>query len=171
MKDIDTEKARKSHPIAGKSAESPASGLSVLTTANRILNLQRTIGNRAALHLFQPKLKTSLPSDDHEQEADRAAEQALRITSAPGQMVQRKCADCSPGAKCSACAEEEETIQRKTKGASLLSPSAPHIQREPKGAPVLSSTTTDIQRAPRNADQLTQMLPLSLMLLPPELAR
>ena len=126
MKDKDTEKARKSHPIAGKSAESRASGASVLTDANRILNLQRAIGNRAALHLFQPKLKTSLTSDDHETIQGKAKGLSILSATAP-------------------------SVQRKAKGAPVLSATARDIQRAPRNGESSSATKPDVAAEPEAA--------------------
>ncbi|NOT54933.1 MAG: DUF4157 domain-containing protein [Deltaproteobacteria bacterium] len=67
---------------------------------------------------IQAKLSISQPGDPDEQEADRIAEQVMRmaepalIGSAPS-TIQRKCAACEAGgATCPKC-EEEQTIQRK----------------------------------------------------------
>lgn len=52
---------------------------------DQILFLQRTIGNQAVQRLFksgviQAKLKIGQPNDIYEQEADRVAEQVMRMT-------------------------------------------------------------------------------------------
>jgi hypothetical protein len=52
--------------------------------AHRILFLQRTIGNKAVQRLFksgiiQAKLRISEPGDIYEQEADRVADQVMRM--------------------------------------------------------------------------------------------
>ncbi|HEV7475360.1 MAG TPA: hypothetical protein VGN90_15000, partial [Pyrinomonadaceae bacterium] len=100
-----------------------------------LLHLQRLAGNRAVVNLLgshgqvQTKLRTSEPGDEHEQEADRAAAQVMTFAPAPNVLVQRKCADCSPGAKCAGCADEDERIQRKTKSPSVLSATVPRLQR------------------------------------------
>lgn len=64
--------------------------------AERILQLQRTAGNQAVQRLIgsgvlQAKLKIGQPNDSYEQEADRVAEQVMRM---PRPQVQRKCAKC-----------------------------------------------------------------------------
>lgn len=83
---------------------------------------------------LQPKLKINAPNDKYEQEADRVAEQVMRM---PAQAVQRKCEKCgheeevghAPKVeiqrKCSKCEKEEERIQTKSTGSSatLASPS------------------------------------------------
>jgi hypothetical protein len=66
--------------------------------------------------LGQAKLKVNEPGDIWEREADRVAEQVMRM---PEPMVQRKCAACAAGGStCPNCeAEEEEArIQRKPDG-------------------------------------------------------
>jgi hypothetical protein len=73
-------------------------------------DLQQAVGNRGMLHLLggialQSKLKTSQPSDPHEQEADRAA--AHFAGHHAGAVIQPKCEACATGAPCSECAEEE----------------------------------------------------------------
>ena len=66
------------------------------STADMILQLQRTVGNRAVQKLIksgalQAKLKIGQPNDVYEQEADRVAEQVMRM---PEPQVQRKCDKC-----------------------------------------------------------------------------
>jgi hypothetical protein len=72
---------------------------------DRILFLQRTIGNQAVGKLiksgaFQAKLKIGQPGDIYEQEADRVAEQVMRmpdVSSIKDARVQRKCPKCMKG--------------------------------------------------------------------------
>jgi len=59
---------------------------------DQIMLFQRTIGNGAAGRLLrsrfiQPKLTVSHPNDIHEQEADRVADEVMRM---PDQVVQMK---------------------------------------------------------------------------------
>jgi len=49
-----------------------------LTTQN-IQLLQRTIGNQAVGRIIQAKLKIGLPGDKYEQEADRVADEVMRM--------------------------------------------------------------------------------------------
>jgi hypothetical protein len=61
------------------------------STADRILQLQRTAGNQAVQKLiksraFQAKLRIGQPNDVYEQEADRVAEQVMRM---PEPLLQR----------------------------------------------------------------------------------
>ena len=91
------------------------------SNASPFLQLQRTVGNQAVLNLFrpgriQPKLRISQPGDPFEQEADRVADQVMRmpldetLSPAPPQ-IHRKCGACASGAApCSMCAEEEEGL-------------------------------------------------------------
>ena len=73
--------------------------------ADRILFLQRTIGNQAVQRLIksgtlQTKLKIGQPSDKYKQEADRVAEQVMRMPE-PGVLRQVE-------------PEEEEELQAKS---------------------------------------------------------
>ncbi len=62
---------------------------------------------------IQTKLAVSQPGDVYEQEADRVAEQVMRM---PALVIQRKCASCTAGGKtCPECETEEKNfVQRKT---------------------------------------------------------
>ena len=68
------------------------------------------------LPLFlQPKLAVSQPGDPYELEADRVADQVMRM---PEPSVQRQCAACaSGGPPCAACEDEAPvTVSRKAQG-------------------------------------------------------
>ena len=101
---------------------------------------------------LQPKLKINPSNDNYEQEADRVAEQVMRmpeqklqhkyekcrkeeeIQSTPGVKIQRKCAKC----------EEEEMIQTKSKGNSPNMASAAlmnQIQHTRGGGQVMDANT------------------------------
>jgi len=69
--------------------------------ADRILQLQRTAGNQAVQRLIksgalQAKLRIGQPNDIYEQEADRVAEQVMRM---PDSVIQRKCSKCNKDKK------------------------------------------------------------------------
>ena len=88
--------------------------------ADRILFLQRTIGNQAVQRLIksgtlQAKLKIGQPGDKYEQEADRVADAVMRMPE-PG--VQRQ---VEPEEE-----EEKELIQAKP----LVNPITPMVQRQ-----------------------------------------
>ena len=99
------------------------------------LQLQRALGNQAVGRFIQAKLKVNQPGDVYEQEADRVAEQVMRM---PESMppspsndshseIQRKYAECASGQSlCPKCAEEEKMAQRKP----LASQITPLIQRQ-----------------------------------------
>jgi hypothetical protein len=75
------------------------------SSTDRILQLQRTAGNQAVQRLvksrvLQAKLRVGQPNDIYEQEADRVAEQVMRM---PDPVLQRTCAKCN---------EAEENILR-----------------------------------------------------------
>lgn len=87
-----------------------------------LLQLQRSICNQAMGRFFQAKLEIGQPGDIYEQEADRIAEQVMRMpepisplpSHGSGSDIQRKCAECASGkGLCPECAEEEEAAQLK----------------------------------------------------------
>ena len=95
----------------------PDSAPSLQGGLHPLLQLQRTIGNRAVNRLLQSrtlqaKLTVSQPGDVYEQEADRVADQVMRM---PDPAVQRTCAPCAAGGPpCPKCADEKKpTVQRK----------------------------------------------------------
>jgi hypothetical protein len=55
-------------------------------------NVGRRLGNAGMRALLQAKLAVSDPNDLYEQEADRVADQVMRMAATP--VVQRKCAKC-----------------------------------------------------------------------------
>src|SRR3990172_12115266 len=74
------QKSQNSVPQIRRKVESPRS---MSSPVDRILYLQRTIGNQAVQRLIksgalQAKLRIGQPGDIYEQEADRAAEQVMR---------------------------------------------------------------------------------------------
>src|SRR5512146_1706530 len=74
--------------------------------AHRLQLAHEAMGNRAVGNWVQAQLKVNTPGDAYEQEADRVADQVMRM---PEPAVQRKCAACeSGGASCPECAKEEE---------------------------------------------------------------
>ena len=87
-------------------------------THSGVGQLQKAIGNREVQRLYkagilQTSLKIGQPNDGYEQEADRVAEQVMRM---PEPLVQKKCRCSSGGQPCAKCAEEKEklNIRRKT---------------------------------------------------------
>ncbi len=81
------------------------SSQSMNSPVDRILFLQRTIGNQAVARLIksgelQAKLRIGQPGDIYEQEADRVAEQVMRmpdVSEAKDTRAQRKCPKCLKG--------------------------------------------------------------------------
>ncbi len=99
------------------------------------ISLQQTIGNRALAAQFhagrlQAKLAVSHPDDRDERDADRIADQIMRMP-APG--VQRACAPCAAGGPpCPKCRDEETpTVQRAAVAETV--PSAPDGLIDPLG--------------------------------------
>ena len=98
-----TSKAKENSALKPRKIESLQS---IRSPVDRVLNLQRTIGNQAVQQLIksgtlQAKLRIGQPGDKYEQEADRVADEVMRMPE-PG--VQRQ---VEPEE------EEEETLQPK----------------------------------------------------------
>lgn len=94
-------------------ARKPESSPSKTSPSERILHLQRTIGNQAVGSLLkagtlQAKLKIGQPNDHYEQEADRVAEQVMRM---PDPALQLK--PGGPLTKYLMSAEKDEAVQSK----------------------------------------------------------
>lgn len=88
---------------------------SMSSPIDQILHLQRTIGNQAVQRLFksgviQAKLRIGKPNDIYEREADRVAEQMMRM----------------PEPTCPECKEEKETIQTERSAGQIT----PLVQRQ-----------------------------------------
>jgi uncharacterized protein DUF4157 len=92
-----------------------------------IWRLQRALGNRTMNSLLrspiiQPKLTVSHPDDPYEREADRVADQVMRMSEpsglapigiGPSGAAQRKCACDGAGGDCAECKERDvSTLQR-----------------------------------------------------------
>jgi len=109
--------------------------------------LQHTIGNQAVLRMLshrspgiQTKLKINEPGDQHEQEADRVADQVMRkpdpsLTSDDAGRLRRKCAECE---------EEDKKIHTKSTGANISGTEAPSIVHQ-----VLDTPGQPLDSAPR----------------------
>jgi len=92
--------------------------------------LHATAGNHHTGRWVQTKLKIGSPNDEYEREADRVADQVMRMpasedglaqhgfSSAGPATLQRRCA-CAGGTPCSKCDEEEKgLVQRRTESTS-----------------------------------------------------
>jgi hypothetical protein len=126
--------------------QSPAAANLIHSPAAQLLFLQRIVGNRAIERMMnsgalQAKLQLGQPGDRYEQEADRMAEQVMRIpelkastggpTAQPSPIptIQRLCTECEEELQrqpMEAEEEEEETVQTKP----LADHSTPLIQRQ-----------------------------------------
>lgn len=101
-----------------KASTSPKPSRVIHPPRHPLLQLQQAIGNQAVQRLLRShavpaKLAVSQPGDIYEQEADRVAEQVMRL---PAPALQRACAPCAAGgAPCPKCeGEKRELVQRKT---------------------------------------------------------
>ncbi len=89
------------------------------TSLPAFLEMQQTLGNQAVQRLYragvlQAKLKIGAPGDKYEQEADRVADQVMRM---PEPIVRRQ------------ATEEEEPVQARRLAAQIT----PFVQRQPAG--------------------------------------
>src|SRR5574340_1524621 len=96
-------KSKTSIPHIQRKADSSKS---MNSPVDRILYLQRTIGNQAVAKLIksgalQTKLRIGQPGDVYEQEADRVADQVMRMPD-----IFRQTADARIQRKCPKCKEE-----------------------------------------------------------------
>jgi hypothetical protein len=85
-----------------------------------LLSLQQTMGNQVVERLIrsgtiQTKLRVSNPSDAYEQEADRVAEQVMRMSLQEEEVLSiPSINEEKVNRKCKSCQDEEEMIHRKT---------------------------------------------------------
>ncbi len=113
----------------------------VSSPVEQILFLQRTIGNQAVQRLMksgliQTKLRIGAPGDVYEQEADRVAEQVMRMSepqpvASGSPYIQRACPKCeNDELNRQPIKEEDEELHRKVKSTETVKPlyAALHIQ-------------------------------------------
>lgn len=109
--------------------------------------LHSMYGNQAVLRMLsrstpaiQTKLAVNQPGDRFEQEADRVADQAIRMTAAPA--VQRSCSSCNEDKlqrKCTECEEEEkktELHRKETHAGPQFAPPSVHDVLNSPGQPL-----------------------------------
>ncbi len=130
--------AQKTEAHVSAGAVPPAAQLAPAET-NPFLQMQRTVGNQAVLNMIrtsaiQPKLTISQPGDPFEQEAERVADQVMRMPldeslSSARPQIQRQCSACAAGgAPCSKCAGEEDDLhihRKPNTSATAAHPSVP----------------------------------------------
>lgn len=120
-----------------------------LEALHRFRDLHQRIGNRAVGRLIQTKLKVSHPNDHLEIEADRVADQVMRMTDperpnltlAPPQ-IQRACGACLSGVRvCKDCGKDDErTFRKEASDSSALQPSQPETTSVADGAALPGSS-------------------------------
>ena len=120
-----TGESKKSTPPKHSSYSPDINNLKAKDSPNTILYLQRAIGNQAVQKLInsdkvgfdfaktgiiQPKLRVSQPKDVFEQEADKVAEQVMRMTDPSGSVMPQGAAidEERIARKCAACKMKEE---------------------------------------------------------------
>ncbi|HEV8579388.1 MAG TPA: DUF4157 domain-containing protein [Thermoanaerobaculia bacterium] len=91
-----------------------------------VLHLQHASGKRAVRQVLyaQPKLTVGPPGDAYEQEADRVADQVMRM---PEPHLQR---DCACGGKCSDCREKDHLQTKRIDETEAGEPVAPEVVHE-----------------------------------------
>lgn len=102
---VDKKHEAKNQNLASQILRKNEISQSMNSPIDRVLFLQKTIGNQAVQRLiksgaFQAKLRIGQPGDVYEQEADRVAEQVMRmpdVSSGKDIRVQRKCPRCPKG--------------------------------------------------------------------------
>lgn len=127
-------------------------------TPQNILYVQRTIGNQAVGRIIQAKLRVGQPGDKYEREADRVAEQVMRM---PEPRAQRQ-------------AEEEEKEEEVLRAKPLAKQITPLIQRqveeeeEEEGIqtkPIASQITPLIQRQAEPEEEEKEPIQMQLVSL------
>ena len=138
------------------------SSQSIKSHADRILFLQRTIGNQAVQRLIksgtlQAKLKIGQPGDKYEQEADRVAEAVMRMPE-PGVQRQVEPED-----------EEEETLQSKPLANQITPLGQVQRQEEPEeeeemlqAKPLAEEITPLVQKQVEPEEEEEEIQPKSL---------
>src|SRR5262245_38013857 len=137
-------------PAPGQSLSGAASPDDIPLTRDNILYLQRTIGNRAVVQLLQRKTKLSQPGDEYEREADRVADQVLRMPNQANEDEKRK----RP--------EEETTVQAievsgSASGSRIAQRQAAPSPTTPAGDPNAASAQTLIVEDSAGVSQPGQM--------------
>jgi hypothetical protein len=115
--------------------------------------LQRQIGNNAVSRRIQAKLEISQPHDPYELEADRVADQIMRMpdrlprgtrqTASP--QIQRMCTDCQEEMAMRQTAEEEE--EEETAVAGLQAKATDEEEEEPEGLQLDRSSSSPAPRS------------------------
>jgi len=130
-------------------AEFSPSG-SISSPVEQILHLQRTIGNQAVSRMIRSgairtKLSIGQPGDIYEQEADRVAEQVMRMTEEKQSLASGHLSLVQRQSGCPGCEEEETPISRKESGscggADVMSCVESHINALKGGGQSLSPST------------------------------
>lgn len=96
---------RGSRTAVGREPRGPARVL----PAGRPSFANSAVGRLVGALRVQARLRVSAPGDVYEEEADRVADQVLRM---PEPIVQRSCAGCAGGEPCAECEDEGPAIQR-----------------------------------------------------------
>ena len=116
---------------------------------------RRQLGVPGVPLFLQPKIAISQSNDPYEQEADRVADQVVRM---PEPAIQRQCAACAAdGPPCPACEEEDSVpVSRKAAGATEgEAPASVHSVIRSPGQPLTASARAFFE--PRFGQDLSQV--------------
>ena len=150
-------------------------GLPTSAPVHPLQRLQRALGNQAMGRFIQAKLEVNQPGDMYEQEADRVADQVMRMPVGSEQLavdsgqlsgvrredghIQRMCTECED--------EEEELVQAKALSGQIT----PLVQRQEEGKELLqteeagnshSEVSTELEASINNIRGGGQQLPDSV---------
>lgn len=128
-------------------------GYAPMRGRQQLAHLHSTYGNQAVLRMLsrtapamQTKLTVNRPGDPFEQEADRVADQVMRMP-APALSIQRKCTGCEEEEKlqrkCAECEEEEkkgELHRKETNAGPQFAPPSVHQVLNSPGHPLDPAT-------------------------------
>lgn len=155
--------SKKSTPPKHSSYPFDNNNLEANDSPKTILYLQRAIGNQAVqklinsdnevgfdfakIGILQPKLKVSQPNDVYEQEADKVAEQVMRMTDPSGSVMPRGAAidEERIARKCAACKMKEDEEEEDNKL---------QISRKPSTTTTTTMDTSSLQANDKTANEI-----------------
>jgi hypothetical protein len=160
------------------SVDSIAANLSSMHTAQRapvLLALQQTHGNRYVQRVvsgIQAKLKVGHPGDKYEQEADRVADEVMRMPEPHKFHIQRACSECEEvdgedtGQTDPVILQQEETLLQRENGETTTLPSTPEFRLQ---MPILGGASSPpfseihLEVPPLMLDLIEQQLDLEVI--------
>ncbi|HYR12440.1 MAG TPA: DUF4157 domain-containing protein, partial [Longimicrobium sp.] len=126
---MERQQTTRTEPLVNRAPDRPTSGTAA--SVHPILSLQRRVGNQAAARIVQAKLRVGPPGDVYEQEADRVADDVMRMPEGgPVAGVQRQ-AIRAVQAKCADCEREEAETARTLQRAPIAATEDDEPEEEP----------------------------------------